>query len=490
MPRKYSQKQSNAIVAEYTETYGKVLTDVLSTRVRDLTKLEFNKTELSTLIGTALVLEIDRPRLVECLKQYIPSQRMKWAREEQKAAKLGDDDFEERCPVLFGLLANENKSVKRKADATVAYASDLATDAQKVSIAGIIARGDAKIDARTARRKGQSTATQIRLIAPEIARSDAIIAYNADLATETQMRLLAPAHAKRDARSDAIIAYNADLATETQMCLLAPAHARRDARSDAIIAYNADLATETQMRLLAPAHARRDARILARLNELAEMERLEAANPSQDYVLSYNENSLDVSKLVLTEFWMDFIGVRDASKIIHKLHCFFHLTKVHPRNLQRLTSNDRKALMPGNRLTEDTIRGNDLLPPIDNPGVCHLQNVLREKLNKELWGHPSLIMCLLFFFRHHGRFYPFVAGQVIYAYCILKTNPKFKSFAQHKWLNQIANGCELLCKAPADVEPDACIQITIHEDGDAFGATYKLIRNSCNMEDAVDFDIR
>ena len=430
MPRKYSQKQSNAIVAEYTETYGKVLTDVLSTRVRDLTKLEFNKTELSTLIGTALVLEIDRPRLVECLKQYIPSQRMKWAREEQKAAKLGDDDFEERCPVLFGLLANENKSVKRKADATVAYASDLATDAQKVSIAGIIARGDAKIDARTARRKGQSTATQIRLIAPEIARSDAIIAYNADLATETQMRLLAPAH------------------------------------------------------------ARRDARILARLNELAEMERLEAANPSQDYVLSYNENSLDVSKLVLTEFWMDFIGVRDASKIIHKLHCFFHLTKVHPRNLQRLTSNDRKALMPGNRLTEDTIRGNDLLPPIDNPGVCHLQNVLREKLNKELWGHPSLIMCLLFFFRHHGRFYPFVAGQVIYAYCILKTNPKFKSFAQHKWLNQIANGCELLCKAPADVEPDACIQITIHEDGDAFGATYKLIRNSCNMEDAVDFDIR
>ena len=146
--------------------------------------------------------------------------------------------------------------------------------------------------------------------------------------------------------------------------------------------------------------------------------------------------------------------------------------------------------MPGNKLTDDTNRGNDLLPPIDNPGVLHLQNVLREGLNKEVLGHPSLIMCLLFFFRHHGRCYPFVAGQVIYAHCIFKTNPKFKKFAQHKFWNAIGNGCELLCKAAADVEPDACIQITIHKDGDAFGATYKLIRNSGNMEDIVDFDIR
>ena len=72
----------------------------------------------------------------------------------------------------------------------------------------------------------------------------------------------------------------------------------------------------------------------------------------------------DVDKLVLTEFWMDFFGVRDASKISQKLHCFLHLTKVHPCNLQQLTSNGRKALIPGKRLTDDTIFGNDLLPPL------------------------------------------------------------------------------------------------------------------------------
>ena len=61
--------------------------------------------------------------------------------------------------------------------------------------------------------------------------------------------------------------------------------------------------------------------------------------------------------------------------------------------------------------------------------------------------------------------------------CILylQDNTKFKSFAQHKWGNMIGTGCELFCKSDADMEPDACIQIIIHEDGDAFGATYKLI---------------
>ena len=54
----------------------------------------------------------------------------------------------------------------------------------------------------------------------------------------------------------------------------------------------------------------------------------------------------------------------------------------------------------------------------------------------------------------------------------------------------IGTGCELLCKADADMEPDACIQIIIHEDGDAFGATYKLIWKNGNMEDVVDFNIR
>jgi len=47
-----------------------------------------------------------------------------------------------------------------------------------------------------------------------------------------------------------------------------------------------------------------------------------------------------------------------------------------------------------------------------------------------------------------------------------------------------------LCKADAFVEADACIEITINEDGDAFGATFKLIRNNGNMEDVVDFHIR
>ena len=144
-------------------------------------------------------------------------------------------------------------------------------------------------------------------------------------------------------------------------------------------------------------------------------------------------------------------------------------------------------------MTDATIGGDDLPPPAGNPGVLHLQNVLREELNKELWAHPSLIMCLLFFFRHHGQFYPFVAGQVICVYCIFKTNTKFESFRQHKYGHRnggmIGNGCELLCKADVDVEPDACIQITINEDGDAYGATYKLIRNNGNMEDVVDFDI-
>ena len=142
--------------------------------------------------------------------------------------------------------------------------------------------------------------------------------------------------------------------------------------------------------------------------------------------------------------------------------------------------------MPGKWLTDDTIEGDD----DENPGVLHLQEVDRGNLNRELWAHPSLIMCLLFFFRHHGRFYPFVAGQVVYAYGIFKTNTKFKSFRQHKYHNMIANGCELLCKADAFVEADACIEITINKDGDAFGATFKLIRNNGNMEDVVDFHIR
>ena len=172
MPRKYSNAQSNAIVAEFIETYA-VLTDVLSARVRDLTKLEFNQTELSTLVG--FVPESDRPKLVECLKQYIPSQRKKWAREEQNAAKLGDYDFEERCPVLFGLLATVNKKLKRTADATVTHNTGKATDDQKASIAGQLARGKALIDARTARRDGLATDTQIRLLAPVLARDEALI---------------------------------------------------------------------------------------------------------------------------------------------------------------------------------------------------------------------------------------------------------------------------------------------------------------------------
>ena len=77
--------------------------------------------------------------MVECLKQYIPSQRLKWARAEQRAAKLGDNDFEERWPVLFELSAPDRKAAKRKADASVAYNADLATDAQKASIAGQLA---------------------------------------------------------------------------------------------------------------------------------------------------------------------------------------------------------------------------------------------------------------------------------------------------------------------------------------------------------------
>ena len=78
MLRKYSNKQSNASIADYIVEYGKLLTDVLSTCVRDLTKLEFDRTELLDLVCTALVLEIERPKLIECLKQYIPSQIIDW----------------------------------------------------------------------------------------------------------------------------------------------------------------------------------------------------------------------------------------------------------------------------------------------------------------------------------------------------------------------------------------------------------------------------
>ena len=73
MMRKYSNEQSKAFIADYIVEYGKLLTGVLSTCVRDLTKLEFDRTELLDLVCTALVLEIDCPRLVECLEQYIPS---------------------------------------------------------------------------------------------------------------------------------------------------------------------------------------------------------------------------------------------------------------------------------------------------------------------------------------------------------------------------------------------------------------------------------
>ena len=119
--------------------------------------------------------------MVECLKQYIPSQRLKWAREEQKADKARfeidewEERFEERCPVLFGLLATVNKKLKRTADATVAHNTVKATDDQKASIAGQLARGKALIDARTARRDGLATDTQIRLLAPVLARDEALI---------------------------------------------------------------------------------------------------------------------------------------------------------------------------------------------------------------------------------------------------------------------------------------------------------------------------
>ena len=43
------------------------------------------------------------------------------------------------------------------------------------------------------------------------------------------------------------------------------------------------------MILLASKHARREANIISDLNEVAER-KLEATNPSQDYLLSYNGN--------------------------------------------------------------------------------------------------------------------------------------------------------------------------------------------------------
>jgi hypothetical protein len=47
----------------------------------------------------------------------------------------------------------------------------------------------------------------------------------------------------------------------------------------------------------------------------------------------------------------------------------------------------------------------------------------------------------------------------------------------------------LLCKTSACVEADACIKITINEDGDAFGASLSVIRNYRNMEVIVDCPI-
>ena len=61
---------------------------------------------------------------------------------------LGDDDFEKRCPVLFGLLATEKKCHKRKTDATVANNTGKTTD---------IARIEALADARIAHDTGQAT---------------------------------------------------------------------------------------------------------------------------------------------------------------------------------------------------------------------------------------------------------------------------------------------------------------------------------------------
>lgn len=142
---------------------------------------------------------------------------------------------------------------------------------------------------------------------------------------------------------------------------------------------------------------------MPRHNEYLDLERMEAANPSPDYVLPINGNAFIVVELRIVKFWMNFLGIRDANSILLKLHCLFHLTTVHPRNLQQMI-NVRKALMPGRCLNDDTILGNDLPPPADNPGVLHLQEVDRGDLNKELWAHPSLIMCVLFLFRHHGQF--------------------------------------------------------------------------------------
>ena len=137
---------------------------------------------------------------------------MKWAREEQKADKARfeidewEERFEERCPVLFGLLATVNKKLKRTADATVAHNTVKATDDQKASIAGQLARGKALIDARTARRDGLATDTQIRLLAPEVASDEALIdartARRDGLATDTQIRLLAPEVARGEALID------------------------------------------------------------------------------------------------------------------------------------------------------------------------------------------------------------------------------------------------------------------------------------------------
>ena len=99
-----------------------------------------------------------------------------------------------------------------------------------------------------------------------------------------------------------------------------------------------------------------------------------------------------------------------------------------PEGMQMVRDDEvfKKALIPATWLEEETIQGRRLLPG----GVPHLKEVDKEKMANEVWATPGFVQGMSFYFRHHGRYYKMVPGEVLYAYLIFDTNDKFAHFKQ------------------------------------------------------------
>ena len=384
---------------------------LIHAHVHDLTKIKFtgaNKKGLLNDIAAALGQEVCPKSSSQILGIYIQDQRRIWAGIEHR--RLGAAGLERRFPQLYRLFSNDITRVVRRSAAISAVALGNATDEQSAFIEADHIRNANFREAR--------------------------VAFKTDTVTVEQLALLEPEHQVQANKKEARVAINTDTATVEQLALLEPEHRNSANKKAARVAINTNTATIQQRVLIAAEQIRNvllmENRRIAAQNDFDELVRRELANPNLEFALPMIGIGFNAQVLKKADLNMSFGDVRDADKIRHQLHSYFHFSDVNPRNLQRM-DDGKKAIMPGNHLTRNTI---DSAPFDDqDPGVLHLQNVDDADLNREAWATPDFYGGIRFFMRHHSQYYPFVAGQVLYAYCIPKTiffeYPAIQIFEEH-----------------------------------------------------------